>query len=203
MTLRETALVLNEGITISGRSLAEHLQIIDNDKGYRLMLEYVESDTPLTADVIKGIHRVVGYNEPSAAPAGEYATHQRTVGGSLAWPPPPPLVPPLVEALVAALPEQLSLPDIAQFHLILEDIHPFNDANGRTGRLILNLMLMRTGYPPVNIKADDASVEQYYSAFDAFMSKGRDATPMLRLLADLVARRLDQYLAVIQPGSSL
>ncbi|MDR1421353.1 MAG: Fic family protein [Coriobacteriales bacterium] len=201
MTLRETALVLKEGLTISGRSLAEHLEIIDNDKAYRHILAVIEANTPFTIDLIKEIHRIVAYNDQSAAPAGQFADTQRTIVGASIWPPPPVLIPALMEDLVQSLPVQPTILDMTRFHLIFEDIHPFCDANGRTGRLILNLMLMQAGYPPINIKSDDISKQRYYSAFDSFLSKQRDASPMLSFVVDAVSERFDQYLAAIEVES--
>lgn len=77
----------------------------------------------------------------------------------------------------------------ALFHLVFEDIHPFQDGNGRTGRVLLNFMLMGAGYPPISLKADEAGVGAYYGAIDSFVRNidGRDGSEMV----DLVAHRLE------------
>jgi Fic family protein len=83
---------------------------------------------------------------------------------------------------------------IARFHLEFEGIHPFIDGNGRTGRLILNLELIRGGFPPINVKFTDR--KRYYDAFDAFYRDG-DAGAMIDLIAEYVDERLDEYLTIL------
>ena len=84
---------------------------------------------------------------------------------------------------------------IARFHLEFEGIHPFIDGNGRTGRLILNLELIKEGFPPINVKFTDR--KRYYDAFDAYYRDG-DAGKMIDLIAEYVDQRLDEYLAVFE-----
>ena len=84
---------------------------------------------------------------------------------------------------------------IARFHLEFEGIHPFIDGNGRTGRLILNLELIRNGYPAINVKFTDR--KRYYDAFDAFYRDG-NADDMGLLVADYVTERLDRYLEIVK-----
>jgi Fic family protein len=83
---------------------------------------------------------------------------------------------------------------IARFHLEFEGIHPFIDGNGRTGRLIMNLDLIRCGYPPINVKFADR--RKYYDAFDAYYRDG-DMTAMIDLIAGYVNERLDSYLSIL------
>lgn len=84
---------------------------------------------------------------------------------------------------------------ISRFHLEFEGIHPFIDGNGRTGRLILNLDLIRNGYPPINIKFADR--KRYYDAFDKYYKNG-SAAAMTDLVAGYVNERLDDYLRVLE-----
>ena len=83
---------------------------------------------------------------------------------------------------------------IARFHLEFEGIHPFIDGNGRTGRLILNLDLIRNGFPPINVKFTDR--KRYYDAFDTYY-RDNDASEMINLIAEYVDMRLDEYFAVL------
>ena len=83
---------------------------------------------------------------------------------------------------------------ISRFHLEFEGIHPFIDGNGRTGRLIMNLDLIRCGYPPINVKFTDQ--KKYYDAFDAYYRDG-DAGAMTDLIAGYVNERLDEYLKIL------
>ena len=91
--------------------------------------------------------------------------------------------------------EDDSLSKLAILHYQFESIHPFYDGNGRTGRLILNLELIRNGFPPINVKFTDR--KRYYDAFDAYY-KEDDAMPMIELIAEYIGERLDQYLEVLR-----
>jgi len=86
---------------------------------------------------------------------------------------------------------------LARFHIEFEGIHPFIDGNGRTGRLLMNLDLIRNGFPPINVKFTDR--KRYYDAFDAYY-KEDDAMPMIKLIAEYINERLDEYLAVLERG---
>ena len=84
---------------------------------------------------------------------------------------------------------------IALFHLEFEGIHPFIDGNGRTGRLILNLELIRNGYPAINVKFSDR--KRYYDAFDSFY-RDNNAKPMINLIAEYVSARYDDYFRILE-----
>lgn len=84
----------------------------------------------------------------------------------------------------------------ALFHILFEAVHPFVDGNGRTGRLLLNFILMKHGYPPVNVKFADR--RRYYDAFTSY-HRDSDDSPMLRLVADYPRARLRSILAAITP----
>jgi Fic family protein len=198
LTLHETALVLREGITISEKPLRDHLQIIDNDKAFEFILSIIDDQSILVdSALIKKIHEICAYNDKDAAP-GEYAAGIRYITGSAIMPPPPSLIADYIDQLVTSLSTHPTLEDIAQFHLVFEDIHPFSDVNGRTGRLLLNLMLIREGYPPISIKAEAKSRKAYYDAIMSFCdpSGTRDVAPMLKTVLANLEISLDQYLSV-------
>ena len=84
---------------------------------------------------------------------------------------------------------------LARFHIEFEGIHPFIDGNGRTGRLLVNLELMKAGYPPIDIKFTDRMA--YYDAFDQYHVK-HDLSAMEKLFARYIDERLDGYLTMLR-----
>ncbi len=118
--------------------------------------------------------------------------------GAYAEPVQPYLIEPRITELLAANEERKAsmneIERIARFHLEFEGIHPFIDGNGRTGRLIMNLDLIRCGYPPINVKFTDR--RRYYDAFDSYYRDG-DVTVMINLIAGYVNERLDSYLRIM------
>ncbi|MDR2108229.1 MAG: Fic family protein [Coriobacteriales bacterium] len=203
LTLGETALVLLQGITVGEKPLREHLEVLDNDAAFQHVLTIAQDGCPIDERTVKDIHALVAKNDSRAHPLGAYASGQRFVGGSAAVPAPPDKVPEYMAALLLSVPEHPSLEDMACFHLVFEDIHPFNDANGRTGRLLLNLMLIKEGYPPITIKSEERERAAYYRAIHDFTEPGgdRDTALLLSIIARCEERALDQHLAAIGTGS--
>ena len=76
-----------------------------------------------------------------------------------------------------------------------EGIHLFIDGNGRTGRLILNLMLMQAGYPPIDVKFSDR--RKYYDCFDSYY-RNNDASTMVNMVGEYIKERLSQYLRLFR-----
>lgn len=92
-------------------------------------------------------------------------------------------------------PKANRLEQAALFHLKFESIHPFLDGNGRTGRLIINFMLMRRGYPPIDVKFIDRA--RYYRCFNSY-AHTNDFSAMLQLIAGYLKERLEQYLDLLK-----
>ena len=143
LTLRETAMILQDGITIAEKPIKEHLEAI----GHRDAFEYVMSLADAKTD---------------------YEEMKRNMH--------------IIEA-------------IAEFHLRFEGIHPFIDGNGRTGRLILNLELIKSGLLPVNIKFADR--RRYYDSFDRYYGDEHTPDALVKLIADYEAEELERHIKII------
>lgn len=193
LTLQETALVL-EGITIDQKPLKDHLEAVGHRDAFLYVQELVQNQVPFSESIIKQIHALVLMDRPEDR--GVYRRIPVRIMGAYHEPPDPILVPELMERLISEFEGNKKLHPIeraALFHLKFEGIHPFVDGNGRTGRLILNLMLMQAGYPPINVKHSDRKL--YYEAFDAYY---RDASclPKLCLICGLLVKQLKSLLDI-------
>lgn len=166
LTLSETKVVL-EGITIGGKTIIEHLEAINHREAIRYIEEIVSRHEPFSEWQIKNIHRLIlkGIDDEYA---GAYRKENVVIAGAKHILPEAIQVPQQMEELVQWYNDQAqSLHPVeraAKLHVIFVKIHPFIDGNGRTARLLLNLELMKHGYPPVIIKQEKRS--GYYSALD-------------------------------------
>ena len=199
LTLKETALAL-EGMTIDQKPLKDHLEAVGHRDAFLYVQEIAKNNVELSEYVIKNIHALVLMNRPEDK--GQYRRIPVRIMGAYTEPVQPYLIEPKMTELLAANEERkigmTTVERIARFHLEFEGIHPFVDGNGRTGRLILNLELIRNGFPPINVKFTDR--KRYYDAFDAFYRDG-DAGAMIDLIAEYVDARLDEYLIVLGNGT--
>jgi Fic family protein len=157
LTAAETTIVIEQGITVAGKPLKDHLEAIDHYDAIRYVRELSRQATPLTEMDIRGLHRlVVLRSRPDIA--GSYADQGRYVltdTGRHAFPSPS-QIPALMGDFGAWLRDAPATPETAfRAHRELVDIHPFNDGNGRTARLPMNLILIRGGYPPVAVRPVD------------------------------------------------
>jgi Fic family protein len=193
LTLQETALVL-EGVTIDKKPLKEHLEAIGHRDAFCYLEQIIKRKEPLSEHFIKELHSLVLMDRPEDK--GTYRRIPVRILGAAHTPPQPYLVGPEMERLIreTATSRVHPIEAAALFHIHFETVHPFIDGNGRTGRLLMNFMLMQNGYPPVNIKFADR--RRYYEAFTAY-HKDDNATPMIRLIADYLCERLNEYLEML------
>lgn len=198
LTLRETALILQEGVTIGEKPLKEHLEAIGHRDAFQYVVELADQNAPLSEWIIKNIHSLVLMND--AQNKGVYRRLPVTISGALHTPPKPYLVPEQMERLLADYEELKSQKHIVEavslFHLRFEGVHPFLDGNGRTGRLILNLELIKSGLLPVNIKFADK--RRYYDCFDSYYGEPHSAEAMTALIAEYEIRELEKRIAILK-----
>ena len=195
LTLKETAMVL-EGMTIDQKPLKDHLEAVGHRDAFLYIQEIASQEVPISEFVIKNIHSLVLMNQPEDK--GVFRKIPVRIMGAYTQPVQPYLIEPKMTELLAVNEERKesmeTIERIARFHLEFEGIHPFIDGNGRTGRLVMNLDLIRNGYPAINVKFADR--KKYYDAFDAYYRDG-SADAMTDLIAGYVNERLDEYLEIL------
>lgn len=195
LTLKETAMAL-EGMTIDQKPLKDHMEAIGHRDAFLFVQDIATKELPLSESIIKQIHSLVLIDRPDDK--GVFRRIPVRIMGAFTEPVQPYLIEPKITELLLENKKRNStmnpIERIALFHLEFEGIHPFIDGNGRTGRLILNLDLIRNGYPPINVKFADR--KKYYDAFDEYYKNGK-ANKMTELIAGYVNERLDDYLRVL------
>ena len=194
LTLRETDLVLR-GLTIDQKPLKDHMEAVGHKEAFDFIRELVKEKAPLTESIIKQIHYLVLADKKDDR--GVYRRVPVRIMGAHHEAVQPYLIEPRMEQLLIdyAASEEHIVTRLARFHIEFEGIHPFIDGNGRTGRLLVNLELMKAGYPAIDIKFTDRVA--YYNAFDEYHVK-HDLSAMESLFAGYINARLDTYLKILQ-----
>lgn len=193
LTLRETDLVLR-GLTIDQKPLKDHMEAVGHKEAFEYVSELVKENVPISESVIKQIHYLVLADKKEDR--GAYSRVPVKIMGAQHQPVQPYLIIPKMEELLWDYSENKEhiVTKLARFHIEFEGIHPFIDGNGRTGRLLVNLELMKAGYPPINIKFTDRI--SYYNAFDEYYVK-HNLSAMENLFAKYINERLDLYLNIL------
>lgn len=198
LTHRETAEVIEHGITAAGKPLRDHLEAQDHYEALLWMREIAAQDIPPGEAIICQLHRrIVARSQPRIA--GLYSPHARRIAGSPVIFPNPLKIPQLMEELDSWIRAAPPTPETAfTAHFRLTAIHPFSDGNGRTARLLMNLMLIRSGYPPIAVRPEDR--KKYLDALEQ-ASVTEDLQPFQLLLHERLDETLADYLAAL--GQSL
>jgi len=196
LTLKETKVVL-EGITIGGKSVKEHLEAINHKEAILYLEELVDKNTDLTERYIKLVHQLV-LKEIDSQNAGRYRTENVIISGATHKPPEHIFVREQMEQLIIRLQSWIKkyhpLVAAALLHGEFVKIHPFVDGNGRTARLLMNFIAIKSGYPPLVIKKEQRF--EYYDALDTAHTTG-DYTMFANMILEIAERALDFYLSVI------
>ncbi|SDH78157.1 Fic family protein [Desulfosporosinus hippei] len=161
----------------------------------------VKQKVLLSEKVIKDIHSLVLMD--NRADRGIYRRVPVTIMGAVHTPPQPYLLPTRMEQLIIKYQGCFShvVERVSQFHLEFEAIHPFIDGNGRTGRLLLNLELMKEGYPPINIKFSDR--KRYYDCFTSYHINGEDPSEMVSLVREYLEEELLRYIEIVRNANEM
>ena len=201
LTLRETQLILEAGLTIGGKSLREHFEVIN----HRDAINYVETLTAESAIItpfhVRQIHRLVLAHIDDEN-AGQYRNLPVLIAGTEHRPPDAWQIPSLMDGWADWLSgPALALDPVARAalaHHRLVAIHPFIDGNGRTARLVMNLLLMQDGYPPTIIMR--ANRKQYYRVLT--QADQDNEAPLVNMVGQAVERGLTLFLEACTPSSA-
>jgi len=173
LTLNETELVINRGLTIGKKSLKEHFEAINHKEGIQYLYDFVKKKKELDEDVILSLHKIILKNIDDTE-GGHYRTSNVMITGAIHIPPSAIKIKRLMDEFFEWYyknKKKLSVAELAAWaHYKIVYIHPFIDGNGRTARLLMNLILIQNGYPPAVILNVDR--QKYYRALkDADMEK--------------------------------
>ena len=194
LTLRETWLVLHEGITIKGKPLKDHLEVKDHQEALEFLYELVSGKgCTISEHLIRQLQHLV-VQETEKEYAGKYRDGAVMIGGAKHVPPDAVDVPRQMSELIVwyGKNEKRLHPIVlsATLHHKLVAIHPFFDGNGRTSRLVMNITLMRNGFPlAIILKADR---KKYYAVLQK--ADDGDVAPLILFISQAVERSLDLYI---------
>ncbi len=198
ITIQETRLILETGLTVGGKSLREHFEVINHRDAIETVETLVASAEPITPFHVRQIHKLV-LSRIDDENAGRYRETQVRIAGATFTPPESWLVPNLMTewgewlASEGNAGHQIALAALAHHRLVA--IHPFIDGNGRTARLVMNLILMRAGYPPTVIQRINR--RQYYRVLEQ-ADAGKPAA-LVNFVGRAVERSLNLYLEACSP----
>lgn len=199
LTLAETKAVLLDGLTIAGKPLKDHLEAINHVYAMRYIDNIAfNSDKKVKESEILEIHRLI-LNDIRPEDAGRYRKVKVLVSGSKRRFPGPEKIKGLMDEFIAKTNSEIKSnvhPVIiaAHVHQGLVYIHPFIDGNGRTARLLMNLTLLRNGYPPATLFYTDRPF--YYAALEK--ASFGDIKDFESLIAVTVKDCLEDYLSVVR-----
>ncbi len=197
LTLRETQMILEHGITVKGKSLREHFEAINHKEAIVFVEDSLKKE--ISEELIKKLHELILtkiYDEAK----GKYRTENVRILGAIKSPPQAAKVHGLMKQFAEYAktnPEKLNTVEFAaMLHYKLVEIHPFIDGNGRVSRLLMNLLLMKHGYPITIVLKTDR--KKYYDTLKE-ADKG-NPTPIIDFIGYCVNRSLDIYLSAFKKG---
>jgi len=202
LTLRETDLVIHKGLTISGKPLAEHLEAINHYEAVEMIRDLAQKKTPLSHSSLLTLHALIlrGIDKDNA---GCYRRVPVMITGSQHTPPQPWLLDKLMEDYFIFYDEyQTKLHPVqfaAECHERLVTIHPFIDGNGRTARLVMNLILLQYGFPIAIIQGDTDARLAYYAALEK-CNLEKNKNDFHALIAQTVIQSQQRLLALVKPS---
>lgn len=199
LTISETKILLEDGITVGGRPLKDCFEAVGHGAAYDFMLKLArQQDMDITEDIIRKLHCLF-YQKVDAEQAGQYRSIQVYISGTEYVPPAPDAIPLSMKHLVDQIRSSRSILhpiELASMaHKQLVDIHPFIDGNGRAARLLMNLLLVNTGYGVVSIPPIWRN--DYINALSA-SRRQQDMEPFCKLIAECVIETERDYCRLLK-----
>ncbi|MGD0360045.1 MAG: Fic family protein [Bryobacteraceae bacterium] len=195
LTLRETAELIEHGITVGGKPLRDHLEAVDHYDAVLWVRDLATQAAPIDEATVRELHRrIVARSRPEIG--GIYSTLPRRIAGSPVIFPNAAKIPRLMRDYGAWLRAAEAVPAASfEAHFRLVAIHPFSDGNGRTARLLMNLLLLRGGYPPVAVRPEDRKT--YLDTLE-HASLREDLEPFRTLMYQRLDATLAEYLGILE-----
>lgn len=199
LTLIQTKAVLEDGISVGGKTLREIYEIVNHAKAFSFVRRCIAGGNPLNESVVKDIHALLMEN---ILTGGVYRNVEVRISGAKHKPPVPSEMYRQIKDFYGDMSYKTDMNPIefaAWTHAEFVKIHPFVDGNGRTSRMIMNYQLMSAGFLPVSI-AKETRLE-YFEALEAYAVED-DLKPFAEMIAGLANQRLDEYLGIAQQEES-
>ncbi len=195
LTLMETKVLLEDGVSVGGKALREIYEVVNHKKAYEYVKKCIGESKPLTENIVKELHAILTEN---IIVGGIYRNQEVRISGAGFTPPVGNDMYVQIKGFYVELNRKTGLNPIelaAWTHAEFVRIHPFIDGNGRTGRLLMNYQLMIQGFLPVSV--DKENRLDYYNALEQYAVHG-DLKPFSEFAAELEEKQLDEYLKIIK-----
>lgn len=196
LTLIETKTVLEDNISIGGKSLREIYEVINHNRAFEYVKKSIASNEELDEQKVKDIHEILTEN---IIQGGIYRNTDVMITGATHTPPTPNEMYNQLEFFYEDLKNNTEkmnpIESVAWVHAEFVRIHPFIDGNGRTSRLIMNYQLMKSGFLPISIQVNDRL--EYYNVLDLYATTG-NIEPFVKLIEQLEEKRLDEINKIIE-----
>ena len=194
LTLVETKVLLEDGVSVGGKELREIYEVVNHKKAYDYVKKCIAQNKSLTEDIVKDLHMILTEN---IIAGGIYRNQEVRISGAGFTPPAGNEMYIQIKAFYEEVDNKAGLNPIelaAWTHAEFVRIHPFIDGNGRTSRLLMNYQLMLHDFLPVSV--DKENRLDYYNALERY-AVHKDLNPFADFIAELEEKQLDEYLKLI------
>ncbi len=195
LSLIQTKAVLEDGLSVGGKKLREIYEVVNHKKAFDYVKKCVAEGKTLDENIVKDIHALLMEN---ILTGGIYRNVEVRITGAMHKPPVPSKMYQLIKNFyvdIQCAPHKNPIELAAWTHAEFVKIHPFEDGNGRTSRMIMNYQLIATGFLPVSIAKENRL--EYFEALEKYAMEG-DLKPFANMIAELEEQRLDEYLGITQ-----